>query len=54
LDLLANIDRTRRKPEPVTDPMFGARSGANLVELAHQKYHGHGHEQVQHTPKSQG
>ena len=54
LDLLANIDRTRRKQEPVTDPMFGARSGANLVELAHQKYHGHGHEQVQHTPKSQG
>ena len=53
LDMVANIHRTRRKPEPVTDPMFAARSGPNLVELAHAKYHGLGHELVQPT-KSEG
>ena len=53
LDMLANIHRTRRTPEPVTDPMFAARSGPNLVELAHEKYHGLGNESVQPTPKSE-
>jgi len=51
--MLANIHRTRRKPEPVTDPMFAARNGPNLVELAHEKYHGLGHEPVLPT-KSEG
>jgi len=40
LDLLANIERTRRKPEPLADPACAVRSGPNLVELAHAKYHG--------------
>lgn len=43
LDVLANIHRTRRKPEPVADPAFTvvtARNGPNLVELLHAKYHG--------------
>jgi len=41
LDMLANIQRTRRKPEPLTDPASTpVRSGPNLVELAHAKYHG--------------
>ena len=53
LDMLANIHRTRRKPEPVTAPMFAARSGSNLVELAHEKYHGLGHERALPT-KSEG
>ena len=53
LDMLANIHRTRRKPEPVTDPVFAARSGSNLVELAHEKYHGLGHERALPT-KSEG
>lgn len=43
LDMLANINRTRRKPEPVTDPAFTVRNGPNLVELAHAQYHGLGH-----------
>ena len=54
LDMVANIHRTRRKPEPVTDPMFATRNGPNLVELAHAKYHGLGHEPVQPTPNSEG
>ena len=43
LDLLANIHRVRRKPEPVADPnpaCTPVRSGPNLVELAHARYHG--------------
>jgi len=41
LDMLANIGRARRKPEPLTDPaLTPARTGPNLVELAHAKYHG--------------
>ena len=43
LDMLTNIHRTRRKPEPLADPAFTvvtARNGPNLVELAHAKYHG--------------
>ena len=41
LDMLANINRTRRKPEPVLDPAsMPTRSGPNLVELAHAQYHG--------------
>ena len=46
LDMLANIHRTRRKPEPVTEPMCAPRNGPNLVELAHEKYHGLGRELV--------
>jgi hypothetical protein len=39
--MLANIHRTRRKPELLIDPAsIPARSGPNLVELAHAKYHG--------------
>jgi hypothetical protein len=41
LDLLANINRTRRKPEPVME-LAPTHSGPNLVELAHAKYHGLG------------
>jgi len=42
LDVLANLDRVRRKPEavPASTAMSGARSGPNLVELAHARYHG--------------
>ena len=39
LDQLANIQRVRRKPEPVPQSM-APRSGPNLVELAHAQYHG--------------
>lgn len=43
LDLLANINRKRRKPEPLTDPAARpTRTGPNLVELAHARYHGLG------------
>ena len=38
LDAVANIKRTRRKPEPVAD--MSARNGPNLVEIAHARYHG--------------
>src|SRR5450631_3056152 len=38
LDAIANIKRTRRKPEPVAD--ISARNGPNLVEIAHARYHG--------------
>ena len=39
LDAIANIERVRRRPEPAQ--MSGsARTGPNLVELAHAKYHG--------------
>jgi transposase InsO family protein len=47
LDALANVHRTRRKPEPpevliesVTPTGKGPRTGPNLVELAHAQYHG--------------
>jgi transposase InsO family protein len=39
LDVLANIQRVRRKPEPAAQSL-AARSGPNLVELAHAQYHG--------------
>ena len=39
LDMLTNIERVRRKPEP-TPAAIVARSGPNLVELAHAQYHG--------------
>ncbi len=39
LDVLANNHRTRRKSTPA-DPAVGARRGANLVEIAHARYHG--------------
>jgi len=38
LDALANLNRTRRKPDPVVMPVTGA--GPNLVELAYHQYHG--------------
>ena len=38
LDVIANINRTRRKPEPLAD--ISARNGPNLVEIAHARYHG--------------
>jgi hypothetical protein len=38
LDAIANIKRTRRKPEPIAD--ISARNGPNLVEIAHARYHG--------------
>ncbi len=47
LDVLANVHRTRRKPEPPqaagvlnNSPDKGPRSGPNLVELAHAQYYG--------------
>jgi len=39
LDPIANIKRVRRKPEPAQMPS-GARTGPNLVEIAHAKHHG--------------
>ena len=39
LDAIANIKRVRRKPEPAA-PLLGTRSGPNLVEIAHARYHG--------------
>lgn len=47
LDVLANVHRRRRKPEPPeaigavdNNPAKGPRTGPNLVELAHAQYHG--------------
>jgi hypothetical protein len=55
LDMLANIHRTRRKPETVTEPAGTlVRSGPNLVELAHAQYHGLGHGQSQPSKKLGG
>jgi putative transposase len=39
LDTIANVKRVRRKPEPA-QMTASARTGPNLVELAHAKYHG--------------
>ena len=39
LDLIANLHRVRRKPVAAV-VKSGPRSGPNLVELAHQRYHG--------------
>ena len=39
LDSIGNATRTRRKPDPGA-PSLAARSGPNLVEIAHQQYHG--------------
>jgi putative transposase len=39
LDAIANIKRVRRKPEPAV-PLLRTRSGPNLVEIAHARYHG--------------
>ena len=38
LDAIANLRRVRRKPAPETSHKV-ARTGPNLVELAHQQYH---------------
>ena len=57
LDMLANLHRTRRKPEPLGDTAFTvvtARSGPNLVELAHAKYHGLGQGLAQPSKKLRG
>src|SRR5450830_743736 len=55
LDMLANMNRTRRKPEPVADPAFTVRNGPNLVELAHAQYHGLGQSQsLALSAKSEG
>jgi putative transposase len=39
LDAIANVKRVRRWPEPA-QMTSGPRTGPNLVELAHAKYHG--------------
>jgi putative transposase len=39
LNPIANLKRVRRKPESAQMPS-GARTGPNLVEIAHAKYHG--------------
>lgn len=39
LDEIGNTRRARRKPEPAAQPL-APRSGPNLVEIAHQQYHG--------------
>lgn len=39
LDTIANCQRKRRKGTPA-DAAVGARQGANLVEIAHARYHG--------------
>lgn len=39
LDTIANCQRKRRKGTPA-DAVVGARQGANLVEIAHARYHG--------------
>jgi len=39
LDAIANVKRVRRRPEPA-QMSSGPRTGPNLVELAHAKYHG--------------
>jgi hypothetical protein len=38
LDALANLNRQRRKPNPLITPIAG--DGPNLVELAYRQYHG--------------
>jgi len=40
LDLLANCQRTRHKPDASTRMPDTPRSGPNRVEQAHQAYHG--------------
>ena len=40
LDMLANIHRTRRKPEPAADPALTVANGPNLMQAAHERYHG--------------
>jgi len=42
LNPIANLKRVRRKPEPAAMPS-GERTGPNLVEIAHAKYHGVNH-----------
>jgi len=39
LDEIGNTRRARRKPDPAAQPL-APRSGPNLVEIAHQRYHG--------------
>jgi hypothetical protein len=39
LDPIGNVHRTRRKAGAAAEPV-APRSGPNLVEIAHQKYHG--------------
>jgi hypothetical protein len=62
LDVLANLQRTRRKPAPpaeAADAIHGAIpnaiDGPNLVELAHARYHGiqdHGSKDAALTPRA--
>jgi len=40
LDAVANNQRTRRKPRPVTDEPDPGPASSNLVEMAYQHYHG--------------
>lgn len=39
LDPIGNVHRTRRKAD-AADEQLAPRSGPNLVEIAHQQYHG--------------
>jgi hypothetical protein len=39
LDEIGNTRRARRQPDPAAQPL-APRSGPNLVEIAHQRYHG--------------
>ena len=39
LDQIGNTRRARRKPDPAAQPL-APRGGPNLVEIAHQRYHG--------------
>jgi hypothetical protein len=48
LDMLANIQRVRRQPQPAAQSL-AQPSGPNLVELAHAKYHG-----LHNDPKKAG
>lgn len=41
LDPIANLERVRRKPDPVVTAAPNA-DGPNLVELAYRQYHGIG------------
>lgn len=46
LDAIGNVHRARRKPAAADDQQLAARSGPNLVEIAHQQYHGTKHKRI--------
>lgn len=46
LDAIGNVHRARRKPTAADDQQLAARSGPNLVEIAHQQYHGTKHKRI--------